>query len=81
MFISQMCQPHSKFMLIEIVDVLQQGWSADAAWQMLTVKKQAVVSEQKVDPYKLQTGYFTNSEHCFLNGTPYDDGFSNWRPR
>ena len=41
-------------MLIEIVDVLQQGWSVDAASQMLTVKKQAVITEQKIDPSKLQ---------------------------
>ena len=48
---------------IEIVDVLQQGWSVDAASQMLTAKKQAVVTEQKIDPSKLQTEYLTNSEH------------------
>ncbi|GJS39869.1 COP9 signalosome complex subunit 8 [Tanacetum coccineum] len=45
--------------------VLQQGWSVDTASQMLTVKKQAVVHEQKIDPSKLQrlTEYVFHLEH------------------
>ncbi|PWA85951.1 Pinin/SDK/MemA protein [Artemisia annua] len=45
--------------------VLQQGWSVDTASQMLTVKKQAVVTEQKIDPSKLQrlTEYVFHLEH------------------
>ncbi|THG01273.1 hypothetical protein TEA_028191 [Camellia sinensis var. sinensis] len=34
--------------------VLQQGWSVDPASRMLTVKKLPVVTEQKLDPSKLQ---------------------------
>ena len=65
MFISQRCQPDFIFMLMEIVDVLQQGWSVDTASQMLTVKKQVVVTEQKIDPSKLQrlTEYVFHLEH------------------
>ncbi|KAL3382445.1 hypothetical protein AABB24_002132 [Solanum stoloniferum] len=45
--------------------VLQQGWALDSASQMLTVKKQAVVTEQKLDPSKLQrlTEYVFHLEH------------------
>ncbi|XP_059648121.1 COP9 signalosome complex subunit 8 [Cornus florida] len=45
--------------------VLQQGWEADPASQMLTVKKQPVVTEQKLDPGKLQrlTEYVFHLEH------------------
>ncbi|XP_076959528.1 COP9 signalosome complex subunit 8-like [Bidens hawaiensis] len=45
--------------------VLQQGWTVDAASQMLTVKKNAVVTEQKIDPSKLQrlTEYVFHLEH------------------
>nr|AAO85511.1 CSN8 [Nicotiana benthamiana] len=45
--------------------VLQQGWVLDPASQMLTVKKQAVVTEQKLDPSKLQrlTEYVFHLEH------------------
>ncbi|KAF5936871.1 hypothetical protein HYC85_024377 [Camellia sinensis] len=47
-------------------DVLQQGWSVDPASRMLTVKKQPVVTEQKLDPSKLQrlTEYFDNFWIC-----------------
>uniref|UniRef100_A0A7N2MWT1 CSN8/PSMD8/EIF3K domain-containing protein n=1 Tax=Quercus lobata TaxID=97700 RepID=A0A7N2MWT1_QUELO len=34
--------------------VLQQGWVVDPASQMLTVKKQTIVTEQKLDATKLQ---------------------------
>ncbi|GAU32014.1 hypothetical protein TSUD_158040 [Trifolium subterraneum] len=34
-------------------DVLQQGWIVDYTSRMLTVKKQPVVTEQKLDPRKL----------------------------
>ncbi|KAI7992858.1 COP9 signalosome complex subunit 8 [Camellia lanceoleosa] len=45
--------------------VLQQGWSVDPASRMLTVKKQPVVTEQKLDPSKLQrfTEYVFHLEH------------------
>ncbi|KAK4739694.1 hypothetical protein R3W88_003391 [Solanum pinnatisectum] len=45
--------------------VLQQGWALDSASQMLTVKKQAVTTEQKLDPSKLQrlTEYVFHLEH------------------
>ncbi|KAJ8529840.1 hypothetical protein K7X08_036675 [Anisodus acutangulus] len=45
--------------------VLQQGWVLDSASQMLTVKKQAVITEQKLDPSKLQrlTEYVFHLEH------------------
>lgn len=45
--------------------VLQHGWSVDPASQMLTVKKQAIVTEQKLDPSKLQrlTEYVFHLEH------------------
>ncbi|KAK4339964.1 hypothetical protein RND71_041426 [Anisodus tanguticus] len=45
--------------------VLQQGWVLDSASQMLTVKKQAVITEQKLDPSKLQrlTEYVFYLEH------------------
>ncbi|CAL5358402.1 unnamed protein product [Camellia sinensis] len=45
--------------------VLQQGWSVDPASRMLTVKKLPVVTEQKLDPSKLQrlTEYVFHLEH------------------
>lgn len=45
--------------------VLQQGWTVDNASRMLTVKKQPVVSVQKLDPRKLQqlTEYVFHLEH------------------
>ncbi|KAK7246818.1 hypothetical protein RIF29_41688 [Crotalaria pallida] len=45
--------------------VLQQGWTVDHASQMLTVKKQPIVTEQKLDPSKLQrlTEYVFHLEH------------------
>ncbi|XP_061337207.1 COP9 signalosome complex subunit 8 [Gastrolobium bilobum] len=45
--------------------VLQQGWTVDPASQMLTVKKQPIVIEQKLDPSKLQrlTEYVFHLEH------------------
>ncbi|KAL6964340.1 COP9 signalosome complex subunit 8 [Sarracenia purpurea var. burkii] len=45
--------------------VLQHGWSVDAGSRMLTVEKQAVVTEQKLDPSKLQrlTEYVFHLEH------------------
>ncbi|KAF7803663.1 COP9 signalosome complex subunit 8 [Senna tora] len=45
--------------------VLQQGWAADPASRMLTVKKQPIVTEQKLDPSKLQrlTEYVFHLEH------------------
>jgi hypothetical protein len=48
-----------------IADVLQQGWTVDYASRMLTVKKQPVVTEQKLDPRKLQqlTEYVFHLEH------------------
>ncbi|KAI3445675.1 hypothetical protein Pfo_002340 [Paulownia fortunei] len=44
---------------------VQQGWTVDPAPQMLTVKKQAVATEQKLDPSKLQllTEYVFHLEH------------------
>lgn len=44
---------------------MQQGWNVDAASQMLTVKKQVTVTEQKIDPSKLQrlTEYVFHLEH------------------
>ncbi|XVF51851.1 hypothetical protein PTKIN_Ptkin04bG0217100 [Pterospermum kingtungense] len=45
--------------------VLRHGWTVDPASQMLTVKKQAIVKEQKLDPGKLQrlTEYVFHLEH------------------
>ncbi|KAI7740953.1 hypothetical protein M8C21_023971 [Ambrosia artemisiifolia] len=45
--------------------VLQHGWTVDAASQMFTVKKHTVVTEQKIDPSKLQrlTEYVFHLEH------------------
>lgn len=45
--------------------VLQQGWTVDPDSRMLTVKKQPVVKEQKIDPNKLQrlTEYVFHLEH------------------
>ncbi|XVF10916.1 hypothetical protein REPUB_Repub07fG0224700 [Reevesia pubescens] len=45
--------------------VLRQGWTVDPASQMLTVKKQVIVREQKLDPGKLQrlTEYVFHLEH------------------
>uniref|UniRef100_A0A2P2JIQ5 COP9 signalosome complex subunit 8 n=1 Tax=Rhizophora mucronata TaxID=61149 RepID=A0A2P2JIQ5_RHIMU len=45
--------------------LLQHGWVVDPASQMLTVKKQPVVTEQKLDPSKLQrlTEYVFHLEH------------------
>ncbi|KAL1802106.1 hypothetical protein ACET3Z_030753 [Daucus carota] len=45
--------------------VLQQGWSVDPASTMFTVKKQAIITEQKLDPSKLQrlTEYVFHLEH------------------
>ncbi|KAL0422328.1 UNVERIFIED_CONTAM: COP9 signalosome complex subunit [Sesamum latifolium] len=44
---------------------LQQGWTMDPTSRMLTVKKQAVATEQKLDPSKLQrlTEYVFHLEH------------------
>ncbi|EOY24194.1 Cop9 signalosome complex subunit 8 isoform 2 [Theobroma cacao] len=46
-------------------DALRQGWTVDPVSQMLTVKKQAIVREQKLDPGKLQclTEYVFHLEH------------------
>lgn len=48
-----------------MADVVQQGWNVDPASRMLTVKKQAIVMEQKLDPSKLQrlTEYVFHLEH------------------
>lgn len=45
--------------------VLQHGWSVDPASAMLTVKKQTIITEQKLDPGKLQrlTEYVFHLEH------------------
>ncbi|KAK1402312.1 COP9 signalosome complex subunit 8 [Heracleum sosnowskyi] len=45
--------------------VLQHGWSVDPASAMFTVKKQAIITEQKLDPSKLQrlTEYVFHLEH------------------
>ncbi|KAK9279345.1 hypothetical protein L1049_013024 [Liquidambar formosana] len=45
--------------------VLQQGWIVDPASRMLTVKKQPIVTDQKLDPSKLQrlTEYVFHLEH------------------
>ncbi|EEF34428.1 cop9 signalosome complex subunit 8 (csn complex subunit 8), putative [Ricinus communis] len=45
--------------------VLQQGWIVDPASQMITVKKQPIVTEQKLDSSKLQwlTEYVFHLEH------------------
>ncbi|GMH15636.1 hypothetical protein Nepgr_017477 [Nepenthes gracilis] len=44
---------------------LLEGWTLDEASRMLTVKKQPVVAEQKLDPGKLQrlTEYMFHLEH------------------
>ncbi|KAL0365095.1 UNVERIFIED_CONTAM: COP9 signalosome complex subunit [Sesamum angustifolium] len=44
---------------------VQQGWTMDPASQMLNVRKQAVATEQKLDPSKLQclTEYVFHLEH------------------
>ncbi|KAG6414889.1 hypothetical protein SASPL_122264 [Salvia splendens] len=46
-------------------DVVQHGWTVDPASRMLTVKKQAVVTKQKLDHSKLQrlTEYVFHLEH------------------
>lgn len=46
-------------------DVQQQGWTLDPASRMLTVKKQPHVTEQKLDPSKMQclTEYVFHLEH------------------
>ncbi|MED6119538.1 COP9 signalosome complex subunit 8 [Stylosanthes scabra] len=45
--------------------VLQHGWTVDPESRMFTVKKQAIVTEQKLDPSKLQrlTEYVFHLEH------------------
>ncbi|MED6157423.1 COP9 signalosome complex subunit 8 [Stylosanthes scabra] len=45
--------------------VLQHGWTVDPASRMFTVKKQPIVTEQKLDPSKLQrlTEYVFHLEH------------------
>ncbi|KAK8476907.1 hypothetical protein V6N13_047007 [Hibiscus sabdariffa] len=45
--------------------VLRQGWTVDPTSRMLTVTKQAIVKEQKLDPGKLQrlTEYVFHLEH------------------
>ncbi|KAL3538582.1 hypothetical protein ACH5RR_001948 [Cinchona calisaya] len=45
--------------------VVQQGWTMDSSSRMLTVKKQAVKAEQKLDSSKLQrlTEYVFHLEH------------------
>ncbi|GAU38326.1 hypothetical protein TSUD_61880 [Trifolium subterraneum] len=44
--------------LMLLIYVLQQGWIVDYASRMLTVKKQPVVTEQKLDPhYQMQKGF------------------------
>ncbi|KAF2319686.1 hypothetical protein GH714_018013 [Hevea brasiliensis] len=45
--------------------VMQQGWIVDPASGMLTVKKQLIVTEQKLDSSKLQrlTEYVFHLEH------------------
>lgn len=52
-------------MVVLFADVVQHGWVADPASQMLTVKKQVVATEQKLDPSKLQrlTEYVFHLEH------------------
>lgn len=46
-------------------DVVENGWTVDATSQMVTVKKEAVKREQKVDSSKLQrlTEYVFHLEH------------------
>ncbi|XP_061988863.1 COP9 signalosome complex subunit 8 [Rosa rugosa] len=45
--------------------VRQQGWIVDPASQMITVKKQPIITEQKLNPSKLQslTEYVFHLEH------------------
>ncbi|KAH6766968.1 COP9 signalosome [Perilla frutescens var. hirtella] len=45
--------------------VLQHGWTVDLTSRMLTVKKQTIATEQKLDPSKLQrlTEYVFHLEH------------------
>lgn len=52
-------------LVVPCTDVLQHGWSVDPDSRMLTVKKQPVVKEQKIDPNKLQrlTEYVFHLEH------------------
>lgn len=52
-------------MLLLHTDALQHGWSMDPASRMLTVKRQPVLTEQKLDPSKLQrlTEYVFHLEH------------------
>lgn len=56
---------HEKFFVCIMPDVLQQGWAVEPASRMLTVKKQPIVTQQKVDPGKLQrlTEYVFHLEH------------------
>lgn len=46
-------------------DALQQGWDVDPASRMLTVRKQEIATEQKLDHSKLQrlTEYVFQLEH------------------
>ncbi|KAF3963530.1 hypothetical protein CMV_012098 [Castanea mollissima] len=46
--------------------VLQQGWVVGPASRMLTVKKQAIVTEQKLDATKLQRLTESLSYECLL---------------
>ena len=52
-------------LVVPCADALQHGWSVDPASRMLTVKKQPVVTEQKLDSSKLQrlTEYVFHLEH------------------
>lgn len=56
--------PLVDFLLI-LADVLQQGWDVDPTSRMLTVRQQQVVTDQKLDPSKLQqlTEYVFQLEH------------------
>ncbi|KAL0773096.1 hypothetical protein Bca101_038247 [Brassica carinata] len=57
--------PEAKDMVAAFSDVVENGWTVDTASQMVTVKKQAVKREQKVDSSKLQrlTEYVFHLEH------------------
>lgn len=51
--------------LLSYADVVQQGWVVDPDSRMLTVKKQPVKTEQKLDSSKLHrlTEYVFHLEH------------------
>ncbi|KAJ0011347.1 hypothetical protein Pint_32920 [Pistacia integerrima] len=62
--LSKLCMMAYGLIVLKL-DVVQQGWILDPASRMLTVKKNPIVTEQKLDPSKLQrlTEYVFHLEH------------------